>query len=84
MVSLELLKNADIFENLTDEELAQIQPCCEEVTLGKNTAIFMENDPGEMVNLAGKPEYAALLQQHRKHLAQWCRRTNDSFDRPGA
>jgi arylsulfatase A-like enzyme len=46
--------------------------------------IDMEGDPGEMVNLVGKPEYAAVLQQHREHLAQWCRRTNDSFDRPGA
>ena len=47
MVSLELLKNADIFESLTDDELSQIQPCCEEITIGNNAAIFTENDPAD-------------------------------------
>jgi CRP-like cAMP-binding protein len=47
MVSLEYLKNAEIFDGLTDDELVQIQPCCEEITLGKDTPIFMENDPAD-------------------------------------
>jgi CRP-like cAMP-binding protein len=47
MVSIEYLKNAEIFDSLTDDELAQIQPCCEEVTLSKDTPIFRENDPAE-------------------------------------
>ena len=47
MVSIEYLKNAEIFDSLTDEELAKILPCCEEITLGKNTPIFMEKDPAE-------------------------------------
>ncbi len=47
MVSLEHLKNAEIFEGLSDDELKQVQACCEEVTLGKNTPIFMENDPAD-------------------------------------
>jgi len=45
--------------------------------------IDMETDPGEMENLAGRPELANLLQQHRDYLAQWCRRTNDDFELPG-
>ncbi len=45
--------------------------------------IDMKADPGEMVNLAGKPEMADVLQQHRAYLAQWCRRTNDAFNAPG-
>ena len=45
--------------------------------------IDMANDPGEMVNLAGRPECEAVLDQHRRYLVDWCRRTNDAFDRPG-
>jgi len=44
--------------------------------------IDMKADPGEMVNLAAKPELADVLQQHRDYLTQWCRRTNDTFDGP--
>ena len=47
MVTLELLKGADIFEGLSDEELMQIQPCCEEITMGRDAAIFMEDDPAD-------------------------------------
>jgi len=45
--------------------------------------IDMTTDPGEMVNLAEKPELADILQQHRAYLVQWCRRTNDTFNVPG-
>jgi toluene monooxygenase system ferredoxin subunit len=47
MVSLEYLRNAEIFDGLTDEELARIQLCCDEITLSKDTPIFMENDPAD-------------------------------------
>lgn len=46
--------------------------------------IDMDNAPGEMVNLVDKPELAPVLEQHRKHLAQWCRRTRDTFAIPGS
>lgn len=39
----------------------------------------MQEDPGEMQNLAVKPEYQGILQEHRDLLAQWCRNTGDSF-----
>lgn len=41
--------------------------------------IDMENDPGEMVNLADKPEYKSILNKHRTHMSEWCRLTRDSF-----
>ncbi len=47
MVSLEYLKNAEIFSSLTDDELTQVQPCCEEITLRKGAPIFGENDPAD-------------------------------------
>ena len=33
--------------------------------------IHLENDPGEMCNLAEKPEYRKVLDEHRKLLAEW-------------
>jgi arylsulfatase A-like enzyme len=40
----------------------------------------LERDPGEMTNLAGAPELAAVLQARRAHLRAWCRRTADAFE----
>ena len=36
-----------------------------------------ENDPQELVNLWGKPDYAAVEAQLRAHLAEWVGRTAD-------
>jgi arylsulfatase A-like enzyme len=36
-----------------------------------------EKDPQELVNLAGKPEYAAVEKQLRAYLAEWVSRTPD-------
>ncbi len=49
--------------------------------LGANNEILidLEADPGEMVNLAGKPEYKTVLEQHRHYLAEWGKKTNDPF-----
>jgi arylsulfatase A-like enzyme len=44
--------------------------------------IDMDEDPGEMVNLADRPELASVLERHRSYLAQWCCRTNDPFELP--
>ncbi len=44
--------------------------------------IDMEADPGEMENLIDRPELSDVLQQHRKHLAQWCNSTSDDFRLP--
>ncbi len=42
----------------------------------------MERDPGETVNLAVKPQHKAILADHRRRLAAWCRQTNDPFTVP--
>lgn len=44
----------------------------------------LETDPGETVNLAGVPKYRNIVQQHRGMLAEWCRKTGDSFPIPKA
>lgn len=37
----------------------------------------LDRDPGEMVNLAAAPSHADVLNDHRRRLADWCRRTGD-------
>ena len=39
----------------------------------------MENDPGEMVNLAIDAAYSAELNRHRSLLMAWAKETNDEF-----
>jgi len=41
--------------------------------------IDLQEDPGEMRNLAGMAEHEAVLQEHRRRLRQWCRDTGDPF-----
>ena len=38
----------------------------------------MHNDRGDMHNLATDPKYRDILADHRRRLADWCRRTNDT------
>ena len=49
--------------------------------IGKNNEILIdiENDPGEMKNLANKKEYKEILEQHRRYLEQWQKQYNDTF-----
>ncbi len=37
----------------------------------------MEEDPGQMVNLAVESRYENVLNEHRERLAEWCRATRD-------
>ena len=48
---------------------------------GENREQFFDlvADPGETTNLIGDPSFATELAQHREHLADWLRRTDDSF-----
>jgi arylsulfatase A-like enzyme len=49
----------------------------------RREALFdMENDPGEMVNLAGLTSHRTLLLQHRQYLADWCESYDDEFPVP--
>ena len=41
----------------------------------------MENDPGEMRNLVDDPQFREVLAEHRRHLADWSRLT-DNKDGP--
>jgi arylsulfatase A-like enzyme len=38
----------------------------------RESLVDMENDPGEMVNLARDPLHSKVLLQHRQMLAEWC------------
>lgn len=40
----------------------------------------MQEDPGEMVNLADRDEYRNTLRAHREMLREWIERTDDEFD----
>lgn len=42
----------------------------------------LEQDPHEIHNLAGDPEYADALKQHRRLLADWIRETGDRGQQP--
>ncbi len=43
--------------------------------------IDLENDPGEMVNLAEDPKYADVLEEHRRRLRQWVETAGDEIGR---
>jgi arylsulfatase A-like enzyme len=44
----------------------------------------MENDPGEMVNLAVEARCEGVLNEHRRLLWTWCQRTGADFGRHGS
>lgn len=47
-----------------------------------NETLFnLDQDPGEMVNLAVEARHRPLLQEHRELLAKWCGETKDDFGR---
>jgi hypothetical protein len=39
--------------------------------------VDLENDPGEMTNLAADPQYRETLLAHRRYLAEWIEESND-------
>ncbi|MEE8399977.1 MAG: sulfatase [Desulfobacterales bacterium] len=47
---------------------------------GKIRLFDRDNDPHEMRNLAGDPEYAEIQEQMEQRLRQWIEETNDPFD----
>jgi hypothetical protein len=47
---------------------------------GKREQFFdLKNDPGEMVNLAGRDEHKAAMDRHRAMLLEWIDKVNDTF-----
>jgi choline-sulfatase len=45
----------------------------------REALVDLENDPGEMVNLAGDARFEKVLKEHRELLAAWCRKSGDLF-----
>ena len=50
----------------------------------RESLVDMEKDPGEMVNVAGDGARHRVLARHCAMLAEWCRKTHDTFAVPGA
>lgn len=48
----------------------------------RESLVDLQSDPGEMVNLAGEPQFRKDLQQNRAMLTEWCGMTHDSFPVP--
>jgi arylsulfatase A-like enzyme len=48
----------------------------------RESLIDMQNDPGEMKNLAGIAKHRKRLEQHRQYLTDWCRKYGDNFTVP--
>ena len=46
---------------------------------GEEQLFDMEKDPGEMTDLARRPDQQAVLDDHRRRLAAWCTETGDTF-----
>jgi hypothetical protein len=51
-------------------------------TVRQESLVDMQNDPGEMKNLAKDSAYEEVLQQHRAYLEEFCRKHNDGFQAP--
>ena len=45
--------------------------------MNRESVVDLKKDPGEMRNLASKPEYHEILNQHRTYLHQWIEESND-------
>ena len=45
----------------------------------RESLVDMQNDPGEMINLAEDRQYRNVLEEHRRYLRQWCRTNRDGF-----
>ena len=44
--------------------------------------IDLDDDPGEMVNLAENPDFKDVLTEHRKRLRRWVEETGDAIGEP--
>jgi choline-sulfatase len=51
--------------------------CVYDASGGNESLVDMENDPGEMRNLAGDPRFRKVLAEHRGLLAEWTRLSDD-------
>jgi len=54
--------------------------CCHAYGEHRESLVDLENDPGEMRNLARDPDHHEVLVAHRQRLATHCRMTQDPFE----
>jgi arylsulfatase A-like enzyme len=59
------------------------QYCAYDLGTHRESLVDMDADPGELVNLARAASHRQALDEHRRHLAEWCRQTRDPFVVPG-
>ena len=60
----------------------QYKYCAYSEGVHRESLVDLDNDPGEMKNLALEPKFAGVLKEHRAMLADWCLKTGDSFTVP--
>jgi choline-sulfatase len=56
--------------------------CAYDLGTRRESLVDLDRDPGELVNLAADPSHRAVLAEHRRYLAEWCRTTRDPFVAP--
>jgi len=54
--------------------------CAYSIGSRRESLVDMQQDPGEMANLAEQPQYREILVQHRQMLLDWCREHADDFE----
>ncbi len=57
---------------------ARFKYCVYDSGTARESLVDMEDDPGELVNLAAKPEYMDTLRKHRRYLRQWIEASKDT------
>jgi choline-sulfatase len=73
---------SDLFPPLVDGRMIrsqQFKSCVYDTGDCRESLVDMQNDPGEMRNLAGVPEYAEVLAEHRDYLSSFCSLSGDEF-----
>lgn len=57
---------------------ARYKYCVYDSGKGRESLVDLEADPGELTNLAGKPETRGVLDDHRRMLLEWSRAQGDT------
>lgn len=68
-----------VAENNTGRMLrtSRFKYCVYRTGENRESLVDLEEDPGEMHNLAGNPEYKDVLNRHRKYLLEWIAESRD-------
>jgi len=68
-----------VAENNTGRMLrtARFKYCLYNEGENRESLVDLQKDPGEMINLAGNPEYKEILNRHRSYLLEWIAASKD-------